>query len=198
MTRFTRWARLGMLGVVATFGSALANAQAGPTATQELGLSAFGAGTGTFTGIGKNVAITAGGDLAFMTFRRYRPVLEVRGSYPVDKGKVAGEKNILAGLRIERQYRNLHPYVNFLIGRGEIDYNNYQVGNYIYIKSTSTIYSPGFGVDLDVTPHWAAKADFQIQRWDAPVNDSGTLYAKSFSLGAVYRFDFNPRHRRYR
>ena len=197
MMRLNRWGTLALLAATSCLATN-AHAQAGPTASQQLALSAFGAGTGTFTGLGKNVAITAGADLAFLTYRRYRPVLEVRGTYPIDNGKVAGEKDVLAGLRVERQFGQLHPYVNFLVGRGEIDYNGYQVGDFIYLKTTSTVYSPGFGVDYDVNQHWAAKLEAQIQRWDTPVRDSGNIYSKAISVGAVYRFDFNPHHRRHR
>jgi hypothetical protein len=197
MKRFHQWASCAMLAAATALAPA-AYAQAGSTASQQLALSAFGAGTGTATGLGKNLAITAGADLAFMTFLRYRPVVELRGTYPIDNGNVAGEKNVLAGLRVERQFGLLHPYVNFLIGRGEIDYKGYRVGDYIYLKTTSTVYSPGFGVDYDLTDHWAVKGDFQLQRWNTPIRDSGVAYAKSVSIGAVYRFDFNPHHRRYR
>ena len=195
--RSTRWARLVFLAAAASL-STNAHAQAGPTASQQLGLSAFGAGTGVLTGLGKNVSITAGGDVAFMSFRRYRPVLEVRGTFPIDKGKVAGEKSVLVGLKVERQFGQLHPYADFLIGRGEIDYAGYQVGNFIYLKTTSTVYSPGVGIDYDLTEHWSFKADAQIQRWDTPVRESGEIYSKVVSVGAVYRFDFNPHHRRIR
>lgn len=197
MMRSIRWARLALLAAAASL-SSNAHAQAGPTASQQLELSAFAAGTGTFTGLGKNVAITAGADLAFPSFHRYRPVLEVRGTEPIDNGKVAGEKSFLAGLRVERHFGQMRPYVDFLIGRGEIDYAGYQVDNFIYLKTTSTVYSPGFGVDYDLTEHWSAKGDFQLQRWDTPVTASGDIYSKAISIGAVYRFDFNPHHRRIR
>lgn len=197
MTRLNPWTSLALLASMVTLTN-VAQAQAGSTASQQLALSAFGAGTGTLTGLGKNLAVTAGVDLSFMSFRRYRPVAEIRGTYPIDNGKVAGEKNVLAGLRVERQYGSIHPYVDFLVGRGELDYKGYQVDNFVYLKTTSTIYSPGFGVDYDLTNHWALKGDFQFQRWETPVRASGTIYSKAVSLGAVYRFDFNPRHRRYR
>ena len=65
-------------------------AQAVPAATQKLQLSAFAAGTGTFTDLegGKNLAITAGIDLAFLFVSVVRPSFELRGSYPIDGGKL--------------------------------------------------------------------------------------------------------------
>ena len=197
MIPLTRWGTLALLTVTVSL-TIHAKAQAGPTASQPLALSAFGAGTGTFTGLGKNVAVTAGADLSFLTYHKYRPVLEVRGTYPVNNGNVAGEKDVLAGLRVERHFGQLHPYINFLVGRGEIDYKGYQIGDFIYLKTTSTVYSPGVGFDYDVREHWAAKVELQIQRWDTPVRASGDIYSKAISIGAVYRFDFNPHHRRQR
>ncbi len=188
-----------------------AQATASATATQQLALSAFGGGSGTYTNIlgGRNLGITAGADLAFMSFRRYRPVIEARGTYPIHGGQIDAQKNFLAGLKVERVFGRLHPYGDFMVGRGQIDFQNkgLQIGNLIYLSSTSTIFSPGVGVDYDVTPNWAAKADFQYQFWDVPfgtVNGTpsttvtGTIHPKVLTLGAVYRFDFNHHYRRHR
>jgi len=166
---------------------------------QPLGLSAFGAATGTWTNIagGRNLGITAGADVAFLTFRRIRPVAEVRGTYPVYDGHVDSQKNVLVGLRLERQYGRFLPYVDFLAGRGAIDYQNggYPYNGFLYIRTVSTVYSPGFGVDVDVTRHWAAKADFQYQHWDAPSVPAGVINPRVLSVGAVYRFDFNHHYK---
>ena len=203
---------------------ARAQASASATATQQLTLSAFGGGTGTYTNLlgGRNLGITAGADLAFMSFHRYRPVLELRGTYPTHNGQVDAQKNFLGGLKIERPIGRVHPYVDFLVGRGGIDYQHggLQIGSIIFLSSTSTVFSPGVGLDYDVTPHWAVKADFQYQHWDVPfatlngapapitivttpagsfqATTTGTLYPKVLTLGAVYRFDFNHHYRRPR
>ena len=179
-------------------------AQSDATAVQPLAVSAFGMGTGTYTNVlgGRNLGITAGGDLSFLTYRRLRPVLEIRGNYPVYNGHVDNQRSVLFGLKVERQVGPFHPYANFLVGRGGIDYPNGLVdGSLIYLKTVSTVYSPGFGVDYDVTNHWAAKLDFQYQHWDTPATSSGVLNPKAISAGVVYRFDFNhhyraPRHSR--
>ena len=194
------------------------------TASQQLALSAFGGGTGTYTNLlgGRNLAITAGANLAFPTFYRYRPVLELRGSYPIHGGTIDAQKNFLGGLKVERQFGRLHPYVDFLVGRGEIVYQRggLQLGSVLFLSSTSTVFSPGVGLDYDVTPHWAAKVDFQYQHWDVPfatangapapitfistpagivqASTTGTLHPKVLTLGAVYRFDFNHHYRRPR
>jgi hypothetical protein len=173
-------------------------AQVAPTATQQLELSAFGAATGTFTNIegGKNVSITAGADLTFLALRLLRPSFEIRGSYPIDGGTIDAQRNFLLGPKVEHTFGRARPYVDFLIGRGQIDYQNggFVVGNTLYISSISTIYSPGAGVDYHLTPRLAFKADIQYQHWDAPVVASGTIHPIAVSLGGVYRFNFNPRY----
>lgn len=154
--------------------------------------------TGTWTNVvgGRNLGVTAGGDLAFLTYRRLRPVVEVRGNYPLYDGQVDRQKSFEGGLKVERQIGALRPYANFLIGRGEIDFKKgLLVGDLLYLKTVSTVYSPGFGVEYDVTPHWSAKADFQYQYWNTPAVASGTVHPKALSAGAVYRFDFNPHYR---
>ena len=89
----------GVLGMVATAlwaaGSA-AYSQATATATAPLHFSAFGGVTGDFTGIGlaKNLSVTAGVDAGFRSVFGLFPSLEVRGTYPVDKGHVDAQKNV--------------------------------------------------------------------------------------------------------
>jgi opacity protein-like surface antigen len=183
-----------------------AQAQSTPTATQQLQLSAFGGATGAFTDLrgGKNLDITAGADLTLSTFRLLRPSLELRGSYPIDSGHISSQKNFLGGVRVEHTFGRLRPYANFLIGLGEIDYNPpapaypYTYPYNFYLKSSSVIYSVGGGVDYDLTSRWAVKADAQFQHWDTPTTASGAIHPTALTLGAVYRFDFNPRHHRSR
>jgi hypothetical protein len=180
----------------------IGHAQVAPTATQQLQLSAFAGGTGTFTGLegGKNLDITAGADLTFLRFRLVRPSIEVRGTYPIDKGTISSQKSILAGPKVEHPFGPLHPYVDFLVGRGEIDYGmgGFPVGDILYLSSTSTIYSPGGGLDYNFTRRIDLKADLQYQHWDAPVVASGVIHPVAVTLGVVYRFDFNPRNHRSR
>ena len=175
-----------------------ATAQSDATAVQPLGLSAFGMATGTWTNIlgGRNLGVTAGGDLAFLTYRRLRPVIEVRGNYPFYDGQVDKQKSFMGGLKVEKQIGPLRPYANFLIGRGQIDFKSgLQEGNLLYLKTVTTVYSPGFGVEYDVRPQWSAKVDFQYQYWDTPAVVSGSINPKTLSAGVVYRFDFNHHYK---
>jgi opacity protein-like surface antigen len=201
MKQIKALAPLGIL-IAVMFVAAIGHAQGVPTATQQLQLSAFGGVTGTFTNLegGKNLGITAGADLTFLPFQLVRPSFEIRGTYPVDKGTISSQKNFLVGPKVEHTFGRLHPYVDFLIGRGEIDYNQggFAVGDILYISSNSTIYSPGAGVDFNFTRRIDLKADFQYQHWDAPVVVSGVIHPVALTLGAVYRFDFNRHNHRNR
>ncbi len=176
-----------------------ATAQSDATAVQPLALSAFALGTGTYTDVlgGRNLGFTGGADLSFLSYRRFRPVAELRGNYPVYNGRVDNQRSLMGGVRIERSFGQLHPYVDFLIGRGAIEYpNGLQNGNLVFFRTVSTVYSPGLGVDFDVNRSWAAKFDFQYQHWDTPAIPSGVINPKVLSAGVVYRFDFNRRFRR--
>lgn len=177
-------------------------AQAVPAGTQQLQLSAFGAATGTFTDLegGKNLAITAGADLTFLAFRTFRPAFELRGTYPIDKGHISSQKNFLLGPKVEYPIGRFHPYVDFFFGRGEINYHDpgFVFGNTRYLSTNTFIYSPGVGLDYNLTHNVAIKIDAQFQHWDTPVVVSGVIHPTALTLGVVYNFDFNPRHRHSR
>lgn len=177
-------------------------AQSAPTATQQLQLSGFAAATGTFTGLrgGKNFAFTGGIDLTYLPLRKFRPSIELRGTYPIDEGTISSQKDILAGVKVEHPLGRFHPYGDFLIGRGEIDYGmgGYPLGNLLFISSTSTVYSPGVGLDYELSRHFALKGDVQFQHWDTPVVPSGVIHPIPVSFGVIYNFDFNRRsHHRH-
>jgi opacity protein-like surface antigen len=196
---YTRlWVRLALFTAVSGL-THTALSQASPAGTQKLQLSAFAGATGTFTGFegGKNLGITAGADLTFLGFRLFRPSFEARGTYPIDKGHISSQKNFLLGPKVEYPLGRFHPYADFLIGRGEIDYHSpgFIFGNTLYISTNTTVYSPGVGADYNFTHNLALKADAQFQHWDTPVVTSGTIHPVALTLGVVYNFDFNPRHR---
>jgi opacity protein-like surface antigen len=176
-----------------------AYAQAVPAGTQRLQLSAFVAGTGTFTDLagGKNLGITAGADLTFLAFRLFRPAFEFRGTYPLDKGQISSQKNFLLGPKFEYPLGRFHPYVDFFIGRGEINYHDpgFVFGNTRFISTNTLVYSPGVGLDYNLTHNLAIKADAQFQHWYTPAVASGAIHPTALTVGVVYNFDFNPRHR---
>jgi hypothetical protein len=179
----------------------IARAQGTATAAQPIHISVFGAATGTYTGLdgGKNLGITAGADVSWKPFYGLYPSIEVRGTYPVDGGQVDAQKNILAGLKLEKYYGRLHPYGDILFGRDKIDYKSpgypNSTGTLLYIDSISNVISGGGGLDLSVTDHIALKFDVQIQRYGVPVNAAGDIYSTPISVGIVYRFGAPPLER---
>jgi hypothetical protein len=194
-------AKLAIFTAVACMGYS-GQAQTLSTASQQLDLSAFAAGTGTLTRIegGKNAGITAGIDLTYLGLRLFRPSIEVRGSYPIKRGTIDSQENILAGIKVEHAFGRLHPYADFLVGRGQINYGSRGLPPYFppnseffFLSTTTTVLSPGVGVDYNLFRQVALKADLQYQRWETPVTASGTVYPVALSFGGVYRFNFNPR-----
>ena len=173
-------------------------AQAVPAGTQKLQLSTFVGATGTFTNFegGKNLGITAGADLTYLGFRTFLPAFEIRGTYPIDEGHISSQKNFLLGPKVVYPIGRFHPYADFFFGRGQIDYLNggFIFGNTQYISSNTWVYSPGVGLDYNLTHNLAVKADAQFQHWDTPATASGVIYPIALTLGATYTFDFNPRH----
>jgi hypothetical protein len=190
--------KLSLFAAVSTLANT-ASAQATPTGKQWLQLSAFGAFTGTFTDLegGKNLGITAGADLTYLGFRQFRPSFEARGTYPIDKGHISSQKNFLLGPKVDFPLGKFHPYVDFLFGRGEIDYHEpgFIFENLQYITTNTVVYSPGVGLDYNFTHNLAVKADAQFQHWDTPATASGVIHPTALSLGVVYNFDFNRGHR---
>ena len=171
----------------------------GATASKLLELSAFGGMTGTYTGLsgGKNLGITAGVDVGIRpSFFRFRPYFEGRGTYPIDGGQIDAQKNALAGVRLVREMRpNVRVYGDVLFGRGAINYQNGGYpspgGNFLFIRSTSNVFSPGVGAEYRLTTDISALADVQFQHWDTPAAPSGSIWAKPITVGVRYRFNFN-------
>jgi hypothetical protein len=176
-------------------GARIAAAQTLPTAAQPLQLSAFGAVSGVFTGFasGKNFSITAGVDLGLPVWHGLRPVAEVRGPDPMDRGLVVAQKDALGGLRVNFLLgRRIHPYGDFLAGRGEMDYRlGYPFGDKFYDVTTTWTYSPGAGFDYDLTDRLSLKVDAQLQHWGDTPTTSGRIYSSVGTVGVVYRFGVN-------
>jgi hypothetical protein len=173
-------------------------AQSLPTATQKLQLSTFLAATRTSTDFqsGENLDVTSGTDLTLLALRQIDAAVEVRGSFPVQRGSVSSQKSFLLGPKIEYPMRKFRPYIDFLVGRGRITYLNggYIFGDVKYIRSDSLVLSPGMGLDLYLTHRTALKVDFQYQSWETPAVGSGRITPGSATVGATYNFDFNSRH----
>jgi len=169
-----------------------AHAQAVPTATANVRLSGFAGLSGNYTGVGlaKNADVVAGADIGIGSFAGFFPAIEVRGMYPINKGHVVAEENVLVGLRLGRHKQNFNPYADVLFGRGQLTYANgipNVAGTFLVLSNTSNVLSFGGGLDYNLSQHFAAKGDFQLQKYDTPVTASGSAYSKVFTLGLVYR-----------
>lgn len=188
-------------GVAALFSSSV-QAQSVPTASRGFIPSAFGGITGAYTGLdgSRNLGITAGLDLGFRPFFGLLPSIEVRGTYPVDNGSVVGEEHAEGGLRLQKRFGPVRPYVDFLFGRGELNYQNgglaVPMQAFRYLQTTSNVLSPGVGFETDITPHVALLLDGQVQIWNVPFDPSGRtanashIYSFPGTIGVVYRFNW--------
>jgi hypothetical protein len=166
-----------------------------PVAVQRLAVSGFGGVSGVYTGLGcgHNIGVTAGVDVGLPPVFSLYPSIEVRGTYPLDKGAVDSLKNILGGIKLAKYFGRLHPFGDLLYGRGEISYGSGYVtpsGNLRYVQSVSNVVAVGGGLDLAVAEHFALKFDGQLERYGSPVTVSGYLYAKTFTAALVYRLSF--------
>jgi opacity protein-like surface antigen len=196
-----RYCRLFSLGLLIFCASAASHAQGNATDARAIQLYGFGGGTGVYTGLngGHNIGVTAGVDLGFGAHYGFLPMLEVRGTYPVDSGTIVNERNFLGGVHVDRQYRAAHPYVDLLYGRGQLQYQGigqpyYTDPNFNAIRENSNIYSLGGGVDYDVTQSFAAKVDLQLQHYGTKVTASGSINSTLITIGVVYRFGYKQKH----
>lgn len=169
-----------------------------PTANKLFEISTFGGFNGTYTGLsgGKNLGLTAGVDVGIRSYYGFRPFLEGRGTYPVDGGHIDAQRNALGGVRVERfVFPGLRVYGDFLLGRGQIDYLNGGYpepgGEFLILKSTSNVYSPGGGAEYRFTDQLSGVIDAQFQHWDTPASASGHIWSTPIMVGARYRFNFN-------
>lgn len=177
-------------------------AQSIPTASRGVVPSAFGGITGTYTGLygSRNLGITAGFDVGFRPIFGLLPSIEVRGTYPVDNGSVVGEEHAEGGLRLQKRFGPVRPYVDFLFGRGELNYQNgglaVPMQAFRYLQTTTNVISPGIGFETDITPHVALLLDGQVQFWSVPFDPSGKTANSSHiisfpgTVGVVYRFNW--------
>ncbi len=171
--------------------------QAAPTASATIGLSAFGGFSGVYTGIsnfpgatsGRNLSLTAGVDLTLRPYFGLFPTAEIRGTYPINSGRIDGQKNFLVGPSISKHLGRLQPYGDVLFGRGEIDFNPpypNPVGTILYAQTASGVLSPGGGVNYLLTSTLGVKGDFQFEKYSSPVTTSGSVYAKVFTIAVTY------------
>lgn len=169
------------------------HAQAVPTASANMTLSAFAGVSANYTGVelARNGDVTAGVDIGFRPFAGFFPALEGRAQYPIDKGVLVNQENVLAGIRLGRRKERFNPYGDVLFGRGKLNFPtglSNPSGTFIVLSNTTNVLSFGGGLDYNLSRHFGVKGDFQFQKYDTPVTASGSVFSKVFTAGVTYRF----------
>lgn len=143
---------------------------------------------------------TAGADLTRYFHFPIAPSFEVRGNYA--HANFVTESTQLFGFRVKTDLRHrIHPYADFLIGAGEIHFDQPLAPGYTH--DGSVVYSYGAGVDYDLYKNFAAKVDFQGQSWNmgpesaAPGAANFTLAPTTWVFGLAYRIPFRPYFRQH-
>lgn len=196
------WPRLLLLCLLLLPSVFHAGAQALPTATQPLTISAFGGFTGSDLGLdaSRNLGGTAGVDVGFGSHFGLLPAAEVRGTYASGGHIVASDESVLGGIRIARTFGRIQPYFDFLYGRGILNYGppGYPNSTYtlIYTHTAGNVLSPGGGIDLILNERFSVKVDGQYQYFSTPVNASQRIKVTPLTFGVAYKLDFNH-HPRY-
>jgi hypothetical protein len=177
-------------------------AQATPTAERSSDLSVFLEAEALHPDYGTRYqkGIIAGIDYTTYFHGFFVPSLEIRADYSPDASAV-GEQVALGGLRLDlrpRSFPHLHPYANFLLGAGQIDYViGVPTANGIYSRDNSVVYNYGAGLGVDLGHGLEAQAEFQHQNWSLGGGPSPyTLTPSSYNAGIRYHVQIPHLHRR--
>ena len=136
---------------------------------------------------------TVGADFRLGRFIFGQPALAFRATFST--GNFAKENTYLFGPELHYAFGRLRPYGNFLIGPGDITYEN-------GFKDNSIVYDIGGGLDYHLTRRFSVRVvDFQYQFWNlgAHYYPAGflpgepaytittTLHPYSLGFGATFR-----------
>jgi hypothetical protein len=119
--------------------------------------------------------------------------------YGKSTGTVVNESTMAGGLRLGTTFLNrFHPWVNFLFGVGNIDFNQIVDKNDpSYRSDRGRMYEYGFGLDIDVYRNFSVKLDGQQQNWNMgfnqrfpQTNNVFTLAPVAYTAAIVYRIPF--------
>lgn len=170
-------------------------AQASAAASRTLSLSVFAGGMRLQTDYGDhNYGVVFGADLT-RHFRLLDAALEARATLS-GQGNAVKEDTFSGGVRVGRHFNRFHPYAEFLIGEGLINFSQptlFPSGP--YSSDNSTVLSFGGGLDYDVARNFAVKADFSQQSWRLG-SEQNRLTPAAYTVGIVYRIPFGGRVRR--
>lgn len=171
---------LAPLAILMAVSAPGASGQATYTADRTNGFSVFGGFSKLDTDYGAtDNGYVFGGDFSHsIRFRAILPSLELR--YTGSTGPGITQSSFSGGLKLETKIHRFHPYGDFLIGYGIINYvPSHQNDN-------SITYGGGLGLDFDVTKQFALKVDAQQQFWKLGQATSA-LTPRMLSVGILYR-----------
>lgn len=166
------------------------SAQATAARSRPAGVSGFFTYTRLAPDYGGSVnAFTLGGDYTKF-YRLVSPAVEVR--FKKSSLGTVSERTFGGGIRVEHAISYFHPYGDFLISSGTI---NFAGKNYIGANGTgsngSVVYSYGGGVDYDFADQWSVRVDYQSEHWNLNETPAITLAPRALSFGVLYRFRFH-------
>jgi hypothetical protein len=183
------YSRLSLLSLLALVVLAVAppcaRAQASTSASRSADLSVFGGYQITDPAYGPD---RDDGGVVGVDFTKYirfpvQPSLELRANF--DSGTFANEDSYLFGLRGMVPLGFLQPYVEFLVGPGNVHYPQ----NSYYRGDNSIVYNYGGGVDIPFLRNFALKLDVQGQHWN-----TGEIHFAPVlgTVGVTYHIPFRP------
>lgn len=195
MQRLRPWFHVLSINVLAplvfslvVFGHAVA--QASRTASKTQDISVFGGAeiANPEYGPDNNSGIALGADFTRYFHFPVQPSFEVRANF--NRGTYAYENSYLVGVRGAHSFRVLTPYVDFLVGPGDIHYPL----NTFYTGDNSTVYNFGGGLEAGLFQNFSLKLDLQKQRWN-----TGTYRFQPVVgvIGVTYHIPFRPKRSGY-
>ncbi len=163
-------------------------AQARSTASRSADISVFAGGQFANPAFGPQ---NSGGVAFGLDYTRYiqrLPVdlaLELRANF--NSNSLLSEHSYLVGLRAAHTFGRITPYVDFLIGPGNIHFPL----NTFYTGDNSIVPSYGGGLDLTFTHSFDLKLDLQGQHW----NTGETTFTPTLgTVGVVYHIPFRQQY----
>ncbi|MBS1823522.1 MAG: hypothetical protein JST61_16380 [Acidobacteria bacterium] len=172
--------------------------QAVPTAQKTGDLSVFA----LYTRLTPDYGPTSNNGLTFgVSYLRYtrwwiNPAVEFRAK--IANGATVDEKTIGGGVRLEKQFKRYHPYADFLVSAGSINFHlpspSILPDGKPYLSDGTAVYAFGGGLDYDLTSKFAFRGDYQYEKWSLDKNPATPLHLtpNGWSLGVVYRISPRP------
>ncbi len=164
------------------------HAQARSTASRSADIAVFAGGVIASPAYGPLNAGGAAFGLDYTRFLQRLPVdlsLELRAN--LISNSIASEHTYLFGLRAGHTFGRVTPYLDFLIGPGNIHFPQ----NTGYTGDNSVVPSYGGGLDLTVTHSFDLKLDLQGQHWNTgELQFTPTLG----TVGVVYHIPFRRQY----